>query len=293
MLSANYKKWQLWFIKYVCCVCVAYPQSQINYEYERVEELEEAFNALENQKSNSFLRKYLTRELFNVIKFRMTYGGNTLLEVIRSGVKNPDSVFGVYAPDPDCYKVFPELMYPIICAAHFLPHIINHPPKIKYGSLDYLDLLDPDGRHSKSLRFELSRNVKEFKFPASMTADELKDSENIISAHFLSFEQPEFRGRYVRLKGMTAHAKKVLTGLHLMFPEQDKYLEDAGGRKHWPSGRGIFVPNSLEFAVWINVEDQIKVVVPNSNGEFKRSYERMIQGKAVLKPYPNWFFLRH
>jgi hypothetical protein len=46
-----------------------------------------------------------------------------------------------------------------------------------------------------------------------------------------------------------------------MFPDEDKWLEDAGGRNHWPAGRGIFSPDTMDFVIWVNVEDHLKVVV--------------------------------
>lgn len=43
-----------------------------------------------------------------------------------------------------------------------------------------------------------------------------------------------------------------------------------------PFGR-IFVPDTLDFVIWVNVEDHLKVVVIDPSGGFKKCYRRMIK----------------
>jgi len=67
----------------------------------------------------SYLRKYLTPEVYASLKDRKTKNGVTLEDIIRSGVSlpwgaKPPRGTGVYAGDEESYRVFADLLVPII-----------------------------------------------------------------------------------------------------------------------------------------------------------------------------------
>ena len=101
----------------------------------------------------SLLRKALTDEVLEEIKTRKTSSFNsTLKDVIQSGVENPDSGIGVYAPDAEAYFVFAPLFDPIIEAYHggFGPED-KHPPS-DFGDTSHMEDLDPEGKYVVSTR---------------------------------------------------------------------------------------------------------------------------------------------
>eukprot|EP00535_Pseudo-nitzschia_heimii_P006234 CAMPEP_0197194440 /NCGR_PEP_ID=MMETSP1423-20130617/29227_1 /TAXON_ID=476441 /ORGANISM="Pseudo-nitzschia heimii, Strain UNC1101" /LENGTH=580 /DNA_ID=CAMNT_0042647863 /DNA_START=207 /DNA_END=1949 /DNA_ORIENTATION=- len=68
---------------------------------------------------DSYLRRYLTPEVYAALKDRKTENGVTLEDIIRSGVSlpwgaKPPRGTGVYAGDEASYRVFAELLVPII-----------------------------------------------------------------------------------------------------------------------------------------------------------------------------------
>ena len=64
------------------------------------------------------------------------------MDVIQSGLRNPDSGVGAYACDPEAYAVFAALFDPIIEDYHGFKKTDVHPPK-DFGDVDTLGNLDP------------------------------------------------------------------------------------------------------------------------------------------------------
>lgn len=108
-----------------------------------LDKLEAGFAKLSASDSKSLLKKYLTKEVFDALKTKKTSFGSTLLDVIQSGVENPDSGVGIYAPDAESYTVFADLFDPIIDDYHQgFKKTDKHPPK-DFGDVDTLGNLDP------------------------------------------------------------------------------------------------------------------------------------------------------
>lgn len=58
------------------------------------------------EQCNSLLKKYLTQELWGTLSERKTQSGYTFLQLINSGLTQPDSDIGVYAGDAESYTLF-------------------------------------------------------------------------------------------------------------------------------------------------------------------------------------------
>ena len=108
-----------------------------------LDKLEAGFSKLAASDSKSLLKKYLSKEVFDQLKTRKTSFGSSLLDVIQSGVENPDSGVGIYAPDAESYTVYADLFDPIIEDYHGgFKKTDKHPPK-DFGDVDTLGNLDP------------------------------------------------------------------------------------------------------------------------------------------------------
>ena len=59
---------------------------------------------------------------------------------------------------------------------------------------------------------------------------------------------------------MTEVQRKALIDDHFLFKEGDRFLEAVGLNRDWPNGRGIFHNNEKTFFVWINEEDQLRII---------------------------------
>ena len=89
----------------------------------------------------------------------------------------------------------------------------------------------------------------------------------------------DLAGTYYPLSGMDEKTRQQLVDDHFLFKKGDRFLEAAGINKEWPEGRGIFHNNDKTFLVWVNEEDQLRII---SMGERKRYWISVQQTFAVL-----------
>jgi hypothetical protein len=70
----------------------------------------------------------------------------------------------------------------------------------------------------------------------------------------------ELKGKYYGLGTMTAAEQKQLIADHFLFKEGDRFLEACGVNRNWPDNRGIYHNDAKTFLVWVNEEDQLRVI---------------------------------
>ena len=69
---------------------------------------------------------------------------------------------------------------------------------------------------------------------------------------------------------------------HFLFVSGDKNLQAAGMERDWPEGRGIFHNKEKTYLVWVNEEDQLRIISMQKGGDVKGVFERLSRGiKAV------------
>lgn len=130
--------------------------------------LEDSFLRFLETESPSMLKKHLTRDVFDSLKNRFTSYGSGLRDVIQSGLANPDSGIGVYAPDPESYETFRQLFDPIIHDYHAGFRSTDVQPKLEWGDSELLGDLDPTGKYVVSTRVRCGRSLKGFPFNPTM-----------------------------------------------------------------------------------------------------------------------------
>ena len=70
----------------------------------------------------------------------------------------------------------------------------------------------------------------------------------------------DLKGTYYPLAGMKKEVQDQLIADHFLFKRGDKYLEEAGLNRDWPDGRGIYHNDKKTFLVWVNEEDQLRII---------------------------------
>ena len=55
----------------------------------------------------------------------------------------------------------------------------------------------------------------------------------------------------------------------------DRFLEAAGVNKEWPEGRGIFHNNDKTFLVWVNEEDQLRIISMEKGSDIGSVFSRL------------------
>ena len=60
-----------------------------------------------------------------------------------------------------------------------------------------------------------------------------------------------------------------------MFKEGDWFLESSGLNRDWPSGRGIFHNKEKSFLVWVNEEDQLRIISMQKGSDIGAVFKRL------------------
>lgn len=257
---------------------------------DRVKALDEAYENYSKVESRSLLKKYLTRDVFNMLKSRLTNTESSLMDVIQSGLKNLDSNVGVYAPDQHAYSVFAPLFNPVIEEYHsgFTPEDV-HPP-LNWGDPDKLGNLDPEGEFIISTRIRCARSVNGYPLNPTMTKSHYQELEAKVQ-QILNALEGELKGNYYSLIKMDKITQQRLIDDHFLFKEGDRFLEAANANRFWPVGRGIFYNDSKTFLVWCNEEDHLRLISMQKGGDLAAVYSRLVKGATeVGKNIP---FSRH
>ena len=74
---------------------------------------------------------------------------------------------------------------------------------------------------------------------------------------------------------MTETEKKQLIQDHFLFKGGDKYLESCGLENDWPEARGIFHNVNKTFLVWVNEEDQLRIISMQPGSNIRQVFQRL------------------
>ncbi len=224
--------------------------------------------------NKSLLKKHLSKERFENLKSQKTAYGFTLENMIRSGAENQDSGIGVYAGDLESYDLFQSLLNPIINEYHGFSKADVHFSKYELDETVTINP-DPDNIYIISTRIRVGRNLVGFPLGPAISTSQRQQVESLI-VNALSELQGELSGRYFPLSSMSQADRKCLIQAHILFKEGDRFFESAGLNRDWPNGRGIFHNNQKSLVVWVNEEDQLRIISMQSNGNLKDVFNQLI-----------------
>ena len=230
----------------------------------------------------SALCRHLTPEIFEELKSRKSRYGYTLQQLIRSGLDNPDSSIGVYVGDEESYELFAPLIDPIIREYHgFDPETQQHVSDMNPAHLE-VGNPDPENAYILSTRIRVGRNLHCFPLGPNLAQRERLIGECMVSDTLKSLEG-ELAGHYYPLEGMDESTKKQLIEDHFLFKEGDRFLESAGLNRDWPEGRGIYHNDDKTFLVWVNEEDELRIISMEPGGDIKRVFTRLSEAVNELQ----------
>jgi len=229
---------------------------------------------------HSLLKKHFSESVLNACKGRKTKLGATLLDVIQSGVANLDSGVGVYAPDAEAYELFHELFDPIIQDYHngYKPSDKQPPTDLGDSHLGELVDLDPERKYINSTRIRCGRSLAGYPFNPCLTEANYKEMEDKVKVIFSEISDPDLKGTYFPLTGMTKEVQNTLIADHFLFKEGDRFLQAANACRYWPTGRGIFHNDKKTFLIWANEEDHLRIISMQAGGNVGEVLGRLIKG---------------
>merc|ERR1711971_794128 len=110
--------------------------------------------------------------------------------------------------------------------------------------------------------------------------DSYKDFAEVFDP-IIKFEG-DLSGEYFPLTGMDEAVRQQLVDDHFLFMSGDKNLQAAGMERDWPEGRGIFHNKEKTFLVWVNEEDQLRIISMQQGGDVKGVFERLSRGISTV-----------
>ncbi|MCH9739306.1 MAG: arginine kinase [Epsilonproteobacteria bacterium] len=233
----------------------------------------------------SMLCTHLTEEVFEVLKDKTTANGFTLEQAINSGVVNIDSGIGVYAGDEESYTLFAPLFDPIIEDYHGFGTEDKHQSNLNPDDLNAPNP-DPDGEFIVSTRIRVGRNVANMPLGPAIS-NEQRDQVELSVVEGLNTLEGELKGNYYPLLGMSKEVQDELIKDHFLFKEGDRFLDAVGLNRNWPKGRGIYHNTDKTFLVWVNEEDQLRIISMQMGGDIKEVFTRLVNAiKSIETKVP-------
>ncbi|MCK4502742.1 MAG: hypothetical protein KAU22_06870 [Desulfuromonadales bacterium] len=237
---------------------------------------------------SSLLCRYLSQQTFSVLHDKVTASGYTFLQAINSGVVNQDSGVGVYAGDAESYTLFAPLFDPIIADYHGFSSTDTHCSNLNPEKLFAPDP-DPDAKYILSTRIRVGRNVAGMPLGPGLAAPQRKSIEAQV-AKSLTNLSGELAGNYYSLAGMDETVRNQLIADHFLFKAGDRFLEAAGLNRDWPAGRGIFHNLQKTFLVWVNEEDQLRIISMQQGGDLEVVFARLVKAIREIEKSVSFLF---
>merc|ERR1712080_769460 len=203
----------------------------------------------------------------------------TLAKAIACAVQFDDQHCGIYAGDWDSYKDFAEVFDPIIQDYHGIS-----PDAVQESDMDVSKIqgnIDPSAP-VHSTRIRVGRSIDGFGLSPGITKEQRLNVESLMKKAFANLEG-DLAGTYYPLTGMDEQVRQQLVDDHFLFVSGDKNLIAAGMERDWPEGRGIFHNAEKTFLIWINEEDQLRIISMQMGGNVKGVFERLARGISAVQ----------
>merc|ERR1719411_1108222 len=133
----------------------------------------------------------------------------------------------------------------------------------------------------KSTRIRVGRSIAGYGLSPGITQEQRLEVENLMKSAFEKLPD-DLAGTYYPLTGMDEAVRQKLVDDHFLFMSGDANLQVAGMERDWPEGRGIYHNEAKTFLVWVNEEDQLRIISMEGGGDVKGVFGRLARGiKAV------------
>merc|ERR1712119_243975 len=205
--------------------------------------------------------------------------GFTLAKAIACAVEFDNQHCGIYAGDEDSYIDFADVFDPLICEYHGLPADFSHVSDMDSSKITGNVEADVPVH---SCRIRVGRSIQGFGLSPGTTKQQRIDVEALMSSA-LGKLGDDLAGNYYPLTGMDEAVRQQLVDDHFLFVSGDRNLTVAGMERDWPEGRGIFHNDAKTFLLWVNEEDQLRIISMQMGGDVKGVFERLARGIKTVQ----------
>jgi creatine kinase/arginine kinase len=77
------------------------------------------------------------------------------------------------------------------------------------------------------------------------------------------------------LDSLSLEEKNKLIQDHFLFKDPERFLQASFLHRDWPDGRGIFYNEKKTFIVWINEEDQLRIIAMQDGADIGTIFARL------------------
>merc|ERR1712210_174566 len=229
--------------------------------------------------THSLVAKHVTKEKWDKLKDITTKtAGCTLKSCCECAIQFDNQHCVIYAGDWDCYKDFAEVFDPLIQEYHGISADAKHTSDMDVDKIKgNVNAEVP----VHSTRVRVGRSIDGFGLSPGITKEQRLGVESLLKSA-LSKLTGDLAGTYYPLTGMDEKVRQQLVDDHFLFVSGDRNLQVAGMERDWPEGRGIFHNREKTFLIWINEEDQLRIISMQKGGDVKQVFTRLAKGiKAV------------
>lgn len=239
----------------------------------------------------SLLKKHLTADIWNANKDKVTKTcGHTLAKCIIHTITLNDDLdekyhddvhIGAYAGDEECYIDFAAIFDPIIQEYHSVGPDDKHVTDMDFSKLKGTIA---DDCPILSTRIRVGRNIAGFGLSPGITKQQRLDLVELMQEAFAALPE-DLQGTYYPLQGMTEEVRAQMVKDRFLFIDDDVTLKWQGMHRDWPEGRGIFVAKDKKFLVWVNEEDQLRIISMQKGGDVAETFARLSRGITAIEDY--------
>ena len=152
------------------------------------------------------------------------------------------------------------------------------------SGLTNADFSEADAAMVASTRIRVGRNLAGYPLGPGVSKEQRLEIMNKVVTACNEFTG-DLKGKFYPLEGMNEADQKQLIEDHFLFKEGDRFLKCANLNRDWPSGRGIFHNDAKTFLVWVNEEDQLRIISMQKGAGIKEVFQRLSAGAAGLEKH--------
>jgi protein-arginine kinase len=232
--------------------------------------------------TKSLCAKYLTQEVWDEYKDETDAAGVSFKTCVFSGIKNLDSGIGVYAGSHNSYTKFNKLFDKVIEDYHGHGTEAMHVSEMTSEGLTGAELTEEDAAMIVSTRIRVGRNMDGYPLGPGVTKEQRLEIMAKVTAAAATFDA-DLQGKFYPLDGMSDADQKQLVDDHFLFKEGDRFLEACNLNRDWPSGRGIFHNEAKSFLVWVNEEDQLRIISMQKGAGIVEVFDRLCRAASKIE----------
>merc|ERR1712022_78979 len=150
--------------------------------------------------------------------------------------------------------------------------------------LQNVTFTDDEQKMVNSTRIRVGRNLADYPLGPGVSKEQRLEIMNKVVEACNTFEG-DLKGKFYPLEGMSKKDQQQLIDDHFLFKEGDRFLESCNLNRDWPSGRGIFHNDAKTFLIWVNEEDQLRIISMQPGAGIKEVFSRLQRAATKIEEY--------